>query len=95
MSNEESDSMMMTDGNGSSGSLRFTDVADLDGQFKYNPQAAFTKVYFEKTSEATDIMDLARNLYDLREYRKCAHLLKKLANPKNQSALFLHYFALF
>jgi anaphase-promoting complex subunit 8 len=49
----------------------------------------------ERPCEVTDALNLARSLFDLREYRKCAHLLRKIANPKNQSALFLHNFALF
>ena len=40
-------------------------------------------------------MNLARTLFDLREYRKCAHLLKPFATPKYQSALFLHSYALY
>ncbi len=43
----------------------------------------------------TDTLDLARTLFDLREYRKCANLLKKFATVKHQSALFLHHYALF
>ena len=40
----------------------------------------FNKVFFEKPSELTDIMNLARSLFDLREYRKCANILKPYSN---------------
>ena len=52
-------------------------------------------MYFEKPNEATDILNMARTLFDLREYRKCAGLLKNFANFKNQNALFLHNYALY
>jgi hypothetical protein len=55
----------------------------------------FNKVWFEKPSEVSDSMNLARVLFDLREYRKCAHTLKPFATIKNQSALFLHNYAIY
>ncbi|CDW85316.1 anaphase-promoting complex subunit 8-like [Stylonychia lemnae] len=75
--------------------LRFTEQSDISEQLEYNPSTNFNKVFFEKPSEATDTLNLARALFDLREYRKCSNLLKPLANHKNQSALFLHYYSLF
>lgn len=48
----------------------------------WKKQGAFTKVYFEKPSELTDTLNLARTLFDLREFRKCANLLKPFANHK-------------
>lgn len=35
----------------------------------------FSKVYYEEPSGEQDILNLARSLFDLKEYRKCAHLL--------------------
>lgn len=40
-------------------------------------------VFFERPCEATDTLNLARALFDLREYRKCSNLLKPIANHKN------------
>jgi len=58
--------------------LRLTDNVEYEGQH----QPAFNKVYFEKPNEATDVLNLARSLFDLREYRKCSNLLKPFANPR-------------
>lgn len=52
-------------------------------------------MFYELPNEVTDTLNLARALFDLREYRKCAHMLKRFANPRYQSALFLHNYALF
>ena len=39
---------------------------------------------------------VARNLFDLREFKKCANLLKNyIHSPANQSAIFLYYYSLF
>lgn len=39
---------------------------------------------------------VARSLFDLREYKKCAHLLKQPLerHPTNQSVIFFHYYSL-
>lgn len=55
----------------------------------------FAYHYFERPNAATDALNLARSLFDLREYRKCAFVLKPYANEKYQSALFLHNYALY
>ena len=58
-------------------------------------QQQFNYHYFERPNAATDALNLARTLFDLREYRKCANILKPYANEKYQQALFLHNYALF
>ena len=40
--------------------------------------ANFNKAFFERPSEATDKLNLARTLFDLKEYRKCAHILQSM-----------------
>lgn len=40
----------------------------------------FNKVYEEVGEEYIDAILTARNLFDLREYKKCAHLLKEYSN---------------
>jgi hypothetical protein len=74
----------------------FTDAADeIMSSRKNTPQATFNYHYFERPNASTDALNLARTLFDLREYRKCAHVLKPYANEKYQSALFLHNLALY
>ena len=34
-------------------------------------------------------------MFDLREYKKCAFILKDFAAPEYQSAIFLHYYSLY
>lgn len=56
----------------------------------------FDKVYQESYDDSYDALLIARNLFDLREFKKCAHLIKDYAkNPKYQSAMFLYYYSLF
>ena len=71
--------------------VHFTDAADDIMQSKRQ----FTLHYFERPNASTDTLNLARSLFDLREYRKCAHMLKPYANEKYQSALFLYNYALY
>ena len=57
------------------------DEADLPGMTNNKPAEAaaavsFNKVFFERPSEALDILNLARTLFDLKEYRKCAFTLE-------------------
>jgi hypothetical protein len=54
----------------------------------------FNKVFFERPSEEHDKVMLGRTLFDLKEYRKCAHTLQNIP-VSNQSALFLKNFATF
>jgi hypothetical protein len=72
---DDIDSMMM-DGRGQR--FRFTDNIEEEDSKQF-----FDKVYFERPNEATDILNLARSLFDLREYRKCVHVLKPIANPRH------------
>lgn len=56
----------------------------------------FEKVFQEKYDDSTDAVMLARNLFDLREFKKCAFVVSKYAkNPVYQSAIFMHYYSLF
>jgi len=61
----------------------------------FNPSSTFNKIYYEKPNEATDTLNLARSLFDLREYRKCLHFLKPFVNVKHQSCIFLYYYSLY
>ncbi len=54
---------------------------------------SFNRPYVEEQNEATDTLNLARTLFDLREYRKCAALLKPFAVPRYQCAMFLYYYS--
>lgn len=63
----------------STNKYKFTDVIDDDD---FIPKTGFNKIYYEKPNEATDSLNLARTLFDLREYRKCIHILKPFANCK-------------
>ena len=74
--------------------LTFTDELDEE-ESKRGVAGDFSKMFFEKPCEVTDALNLARTLFDLREFRKCCHVLKPYANERNQSALFLHYYSLF
>ena len=38
----------------------------------------FNKVFFERPSETLDKLNLARTLFDLKEYRKCASNLESI-----------------
>lgn len=88
----ESMPMMMQDSN----KMVFTDAADeIMNLRKGGNNTPFIYHYFERPNAATDALNLARTLYDLREYRKCAHVLKPYANEKYQSALFLYNYALY
>jgi hypothetical protein len=72
---------MMIDTSSRLGGIRYTDETEDDIDFTKKGQ--FNKIYFEKPNEVTDTLNLARALFDLREYRKAAHILKPIANPKN------------
>ena len=47
-------------------------------------------------SEVESVLLLIKNLFELREYKKCAHLLKeyRLQYPENQSIIFYYYYSL-
>ena len=56
----------------------------------------FDKIFQEKYDDSSDAVMLARNLFDLREFRKCAFAVSKYAkNPAFQSAIFMHYYSLY
>lgn len=84
----------MSDSSAKKQTFKFTDSVDED-DFLYKTNSTFNKVYFEKPNESTDFLNLARTLFDLREYRKCAHFIKPFANSKNQQALFLYHYSLY
>ena len=65
---------------------------DLPSSANQSSQMLFNKVFFEKPSEVVDTLNLARSLFDLKEYRKCAHIHTKFQNS-HQSALFLKMYA--
>ena len=65
---------------------------DLPSSANQSSQMLFNKVFFEKPSEMVDTLNLARSLFDLKEYRKCAHILTNFQNS-HQSALFLKMYA--
>ncbi|KAL4478389.1 hypothetical protein ABPG74_006624 [Tetrahymena malaccensis] len=65
-------------------------LSNIDNNYK------FTKVYQEPSDETFEALLVARNLFDLREFKKCAHILKDYAqNPKYQQCIFLYYYALY
>ena len=51
-------------------SLSESDFATQDSS-----TSQFSKVYYEEPGSEQDILNLARALFDLKEYRKCAHML--------------------
>jgi hypothetical protein len=72
------------------------DEADLPAMANDKPTEAtassFNKVFFERPSETLDVLNLARSLFDLKEYRKCAFTLEPI-HTQHQSALFLKHHA--
>lgn len=65
---------------------------ERDLQLLASPSPAFSKVFFERPSEANDKLNLARTLFDLKEYNKCAFTLAQI-DSTSQSALFLKNYA--
>jgi hypothetical protein len=57
-----------------------------------SPSQSFQKVFFEHPSDTLDKLNLARTLFDLKEYRKCAFSLEPILNV-SQAALFLRNYA--
>ena len=60
-----------------------------------NHSAKFKKLYTESYDEVTDHLMYARSLFDLREFKRCAHVLKPLLGTKNQSVIFMYYYTLY
>jgi len=54
------------------GSITSSSLPDAATSTKFN------KVFFERPSETLDKLNLARTLFDLKEYRKCAHNLESI-----------------
>lgn len=55
----------------------------------------FSYTFYERKSRVNDVVNLARSLFDLREYRKACHKLKPYLHPMNQSAIFIYYYSLY
>ena len=56
----------------------------------------YDKIFIEKYDKTSDVLLVARGLFDLREYKKCAYLLKDfITNPDYQAAIFLYYYSLY
>jgi len=43
----------------------------------------------------SDILMFARDLFDLREFKRCKFVLKPYLSTGNQSVIFLYYYSLF
>jgi len=43
----------------------------------------------------SDILMFARDLFDLREFKRCQFVLKPYLSTGNQSVIFLYYYSLF
>ena len=58
------------------------DETDLPAMANNKPAEAaassFNKVFFERPSETLDVLNLARSLFDLKEYRKCDFTLEPI-----------------
>ena len=59
----------------SASNIMLTDILDPE-----TPSHNFNKVYFETPSETSDRLNLARTLFDLKEFRKCEHTLQPVVN---------------
>lgn len=46
-------------------------------------QQPFSKVYYEEPCSGQDVLNLARSLFDLKEYRKCAHILQPMIDASS------------
>ena len=55
-------------------SLSESDLAWYDSAAA-SSSSSFNKVYYEEPGSDQDILNLSRSLFDLKEYRKCAHIL--------------------
>jgi anaphase-promoting complex subunit 8 len=60
-----------------------------------DPAYEFTQVFVEDQSNPVfNKIIVARNLFDLREFKKCTDLLKAYANDTNQqAAMFLYHYS--
>lgn len=67
---------------------------DIDS-YPIKANTSFDYLFYEKKSKSNDIVNAARVLFDLREYRKAVHKLEKHIKPTNQPAIFIYYYSLF
>ena len=56
----------------------FTDGTTNNNLSNEAASTKFNKVFFERPSETLDKLNLARTLFDLKEYRKCAYNLESI-----------------
>ena len=65
-------------------SLSESDFVPAAAQDNLHPSPAsnstFNKVYYEEPGSEQDVLNLARSLFDLKEYHKCAHLLTPIVS---------------
>lgn len=61
-----------------------------------DPHYKFNEEPIAIPDSLADTLMVARTLFDLREYKKCAQLLKQPLEkyPRNQSVIFFHYYSL-
>lgn len=55
----------------------------------------FNYTFYERKTRSNDAVNLARILFDLREYRKACDKLRRYLHPSNQSAIFMYYYSLY
>ena len=53
-------------------------MSDHITESDFSANSSFSKVFYEEPCHMQDTLNLARSLFDLREYRKCAHVLQPL-----------------
>ena len=70
-------------------------LTDENQDYPLSARSDFTYTFFERPGRVNDSLQLARTLFDLREYRKTAFILKPFLSEKNQSILFLYYYSMF
>jgi anaphase-promoting complex subunit 8 len=63
--------------------------------YPINKDDPFEYTFYEKKTRINDTVNLARVLFDLREYRKAWHKLKPYLQSHHQTVMFLYYYSLF
>ena len=58
-------------------------------------QSPASSVYIDPITSATDSLQLARVLFDLKEYIKAASVLTEYAKPEFPQAYFLYHYSLY
>ena len=64
-------------------------------EYPIHKDESFDYIFYERKNRVNDVVNLARILFDLREYRKACHKLKPYLNVNNQPALFIYYYSLY